>query len=285
MGNKKVHNKWAVILCGGRGSRLGSLTDDRPKPLIEVHYKPIIWYTFWSLYRYGFRNFILPLGYKGEMIENYIGNASRDTGCNILCVDTGEDSSIASRIDQIAPFIPDHENFFILNSDTIFDFDIDGMYQLHKAEDALVTLSSVEVISTWGLILLKGDAVVGFDRERKVHRMTAVDASSLEGVVNSGLAWLNKDALAYVNLNTCDDFETSLYSKLIEIGRAAHFRLRGCWFPIDTPKDLQIVNLAVNDRHASGHQAKAVKEVLLSFQSESHRIGSLEMDPENGTAV
>ena len=261
-----VQGKWAVVLCGGRGSRMGPLTEDRPKPLIEVHGKPILWYVFFSLYRHGIRNFVFPLGYKGTMIETYILEVSRNLGCNVICVDTGEDSSIAFRILQIAPLLPDHVDFLLLNSDTIFDFDVDDMYRTHKAANALVTLSSVEVVSSWGLILLRGDKLMGFDRERKVHRMISKESPSLEGVVNSGLAWLNKDAFGVIDLKTCGDFETSLYSKLIEMGRAVHYRLKGCWFPIDSPKDLHIVNLSVDDRYASGHAARAVKDRLTFFE-------------------
>src|SRR5687768_8133416 len=93
--------KWAVILCGGRGSRMGEYTVDVPKPLIEVHDKPILWYVFYSLYRYGFRNFILPVGYKGHLIEAYVNEGLAEKDCNIHCVDTGEDTSIARRVQQI----------------------------------------------------------------------------------------------------------------------------------------------------------------------------------------
>jgi glucose-1-phosphate cytidylyltransferase len=264
--NGQAEGKWAVVLCGGRGSRMGPMTDDRPKPLIEVHGKPILWYVFLSLYRHGIRNFIFPIGYKGKMIENYILDVSQKMDCNVLCQDTGEDSSIASRIAQVAHLLPEHADFLILNSDTIFDFDLGDMYRTHRASNALVTLSSVEVVSSWGLILLDGDKLVGFDRERKVHRMISKESPSLQGVVNSGVAWLNKDALDVVDLSTCYDFETSLYSALIKMGRAAHYRLKGCWFPIDSPKDLQIVNLAVDDRHSSGHLAREVKDRLVSVE-------------------
>ena len=261
---------WAVVLCGGRGSRLGPVTNERPKALVEIHDKPILWYVFLSLYRHGVRNFVFPLGYKGQMIEEYVREISRGMDCNIVCVDTGEDTEIADRVAKILPFVPDHSDFLILNSDTIFEFDIDEMYRLHRSKNALVTLSSVEVVSSWGLILLKenGD-LAGFDRERKVHQMRSKEAPSLEGVVNSGIAWLNKDAFSFVDLNVCRDFETHLYSKLIEMGRAAHYYLRGSWFPIDTPKDLNVMNLAIGDRHESGGVAKAVKERLTSFQRSS----------------
>ena len=263
MRDQPIDGKWAVVLCGGRGSRMGSHTERVPKPLIKVHGEPILWYVFRSLYRHGIRNFIFPLGYLGEAIEEFVTNTARDMDCNILCVDTGVDSDISQRIHQIKHLIPEHEDFFVLNSDTIFDFDIESMYELHKAENALVTLSSVEVVSHWGLILMKDEKLVGFDRERKVRHLIDAESRELEGHVNSGLAWVNKDALELVDLATTGgDFETILYGRAIEAGRAAHFRLEGYWFPIDTPKDLHIMNLNVGDRHDSGEMAKAVKDSL-----------------------
>ena len=264
---------WAVILCGGRGSRMGALTADVPKPLIKVHGEPILWYSFLTLYRRGFRSFILPLGYRGEQIEAYMRATARDMDCDIHCVDTGEDTSIAARIAQVAHLIPDGQDFLLLNSDTIFDFDLADMYQVHRAAGALVTLSSVEVVSSWGLILLQGGELVAFDRERKVHHLISEDAPDLEGVVNSGLAWLNKGALELVDLHTCGDFETAVFSRAISLGRAAHFRLEGVWFPIDTPKDLAIANLTAEDRHDSGELAQALKRdldvVQLSSQADA----------------
>jgi glucose-1-phosphate cytidylyltransferase len=221
-----------------------------------------------SLYRHGFRNFVLPLGYRGKMIAEYLRGVSRALDCHLACVDTGLDSEIADRIMQVAPLLPDHGDFFILNSDTIFDFDIEEMYRHHRESDALVTLSSVEVVSHWGLILMQGENLVGFDRQRKVHHLIASEDRSLEGHVNSGLAWVNKDALDLVDV-TQGDFETLLYGKAIELGRAAHFRLDGLWFPIDTPKDLHVMNLHVADRHDSGRAAQAVKASLSAIAPSS----------------
>ena len=125
--------KVAVILCGGPGSRMGSLVSNKPKTLLEVHGKPILWYIFWSLYKCGFRKIILPLGYEGQQIEDYIQELSINTDCNILPVDTGLDTSIAKRIDLISDLLEDNSDFFLLNSDTIFDFDIEKMYQMHTS--------------------------------------------------------------------------------------------------------------------------------------------------------
>ncbi len=257
-----LEKKTAVILCGGRGSRMGSLTEVTPKPLVEVHGKPILWYSFWTLYKHGFRNFILPLGYMGAKIKAYMLEISHGLDCNFSCIDTGEDTPIAGRISQIEKYIPDGEDFFLLNSDTIFDFDVEAMLAVHRKTNALVTLSSVEVVSIWGLIIMDGEQLAGFDRQRKVRHLTSDDLPGKHGLVNSGLAWLNKDALSQIDLKTCGDFESTLYQRMIDLNRAAHYQIQGEWFPIDTPKDLRTINLAEEDRHGAGLTAKAVHDKL-----------------------
>jgi len=274
MNTTACDGRWAVILCGGRGSRLGSISKTTPKALVNVHGHPILWYSFWTLYKAGFRNFIFPLGYKGEMIKDYIDELSKGMGCQILAVDTGEDTSIAKRIHQIAHLIPENEDFFLINSDTIFDFDIEGMYQTHREKNALLTLSSVEVVSSWGLIMVKDDEIYGFDRQRKVRHLVSDGHKGMYGLVNSGLAWLNKDALNYADLNTCGDFETNVYQKLINLKRVAHYEIHGLWFPIDTQKDLQVINLEIDDaedlnKHANS--AMMSRDLLASYAAETRK--------------
>lgn len=260
------NGKWAVILCGGRGSRLGSITKEKPKPLVEVHGKPLLWYSFLCLYKHGFRHFVFPLGYKGEMITAYLLKTFGDTNCDLHCVDTGEDTQIAQRLARVSDRIPDGEDFFLINSDTIFDFDIDAMYTMHKAEKALVTLSSVEVVSAWGLIHLRDGKLVGFDRERKIRYFAADENDpAVQGRINSGLSYISKTALQYVDLESCGDFESTLYPTIISAGRASHFELRGCWFPIDTPKDIDIVNMKVSDVNGIGGKTKAVQQNLMAI--------------------
>jgi len=270
--NMAENGKWAVILCGGRGSRLGSITDNMPKPLVEVHGKPILWYSFLCRYKHGFRHFVFPLGYRGEMIKKYLSKTFGDMDCDIHCADTGEDAPIARRLAQVIDHIPNDEDFFLINSDTIFDFDIDAMYAMHKAEKALVTLSSVEVVSSWGLLHLRDGKLVQFDRERKIRYLAAENDPTLQGRVNSGLTYVSKAALQYVDLETCGDFESTLYPAIIAAGRASHFELRGCWFPIDTPKDLDIVNMRIVDAHSTGHRAKAVHKKLTAITRSRRRM-------------
>ena len=126
-----MKDKWAVILCGGRGSRLGQLTDSIPKALVKVHDKAILWYSFLMLYRHGFRHFIFPLGYKGEMIKEFVNREFDRHNCKFYFVDTGEDTPISMRLKKITNIIPESENFFLLNGDTFFEFNLEKMYNLH----------------------------------------------------------------------------------------------------------------------------------------------------------
>lgn len=272
MTTKTKNGGTAIVLCGGRGSRMGEITETSPKALVEVHGKPILWYIFRELYRFGFRSFIFPTGYKGEQIEAYVSEISKDLACVLRCIDTGLDTSIAGRIDKVASLIPDGSDFFLLNSDTIFHFDIESMYQQHVRENALVTLSSAEVVSTWGLITIDANnSVCDFDRQRKVRYLIADNADEHRGMVNSGLAWINKEAIELVDLQSVSDFETAVFQNAIKLGRVSHFKIDGEWFPIDTPKDLRVMNAMEEDRHDSGHHAKLVHDRLSELDQGSMR--------------
>lgn len=262
--------KLAVILCGGPGSRMGGLVSNKPKTLLEVHGKPILWYIFWSLYKYSFRKIILPIGYKGNLIEDYMKEISSNTDCEIIAVDTGVDTSIGKRMEGISDIIKDDSDFFLLNSDTIFDFDIDKMYRIHRSSNSLVTLSSVEVASPWGIMSIKDDKLIGFTRDRSVQKLISKDAEEGFGLVNSGLAWINKSSLALIDLSSCRDFETAVFQKAIEMQRASYFQIEGTWIPIDTPKDLNSINLTIDDELSHSVIAKDMLRKFDEFEKSGH---------------
>lgn len=253
-----------VLLCGGRGSRLGEITTKIPKSLVKVHDRPLLWYTILTLFEHGFRHFILPLGYKGEMIRTFVASEFGELHAEFEMVDTGEEATIGSRIHAVVDRIPDHEDFFLLNGDTFFDFDILGMYQLHRRQQSLLTLSSVEVHSAFGLIIEEAGKMVDFARDRRFSSLILDASETARGYVNAGLAWINKDALGAVDLATCENFEQDLFSKMIQEGRASHFKIEGNWFPIDNQKDLDTVNQAIHSRNGIGAIVKAAKKNLAS---------------------
>jgi glucose-1-phosphate cytidylyltransferase len=257
------NDTWAVILCGGSGSRMGTITQKIPKPLIRIHNQPILWYILMTLLKYKIKNLIFPLGYKGEVLKEYIETNFGESDFCLHFIETGVDTSIAHRISKISGIIPKNADFLLLNSDTIFDFDLKSMLKLHQKNNALITLSSVEIISAWGLIhKRKDDSIVGFSRERKTHYLSSNDNSDERGYIYSGIAFMNKNALKHIDLEKCYDFEQDLFSTIIKMKRVSHYEIEGSWFAIDTAKDIQIINQLTGDNNSRGQRAQAIKVKL-----------------------
>jgi len=228
----------AVVLCGGLGSRMGVLTQALPKPLIEVRGKPILFYIIDELLKNDINKIIFPLGYLGGLIKTAVSSHYTDIKEKFIFIDTGESSPIQKRISLISYLIPDKADFLILNSDTIFDFDISKLMREHRDNESWLTLISVEITSPWGLIHTKNGIVQKFTRERRISNLISGDSPEDIGHINSGISVINKAALELVDLNSCIDFEQDLYTEVINQGKANLTRLNGTWFPIDTPKDL-----------------------------------------------
>lgn len=255
----------AVVLCGGMGARMGALTQNTPKPLIRIHGKPILWYVLRTLQRNGIHRIIFPLGYKGALIREYVSNAFADEQMHFEFVDTGVDTSIAGRILEIRGLIPRGSDFLLLNSDTIFDFPLHEMLDQHRAASALLTLSSVAVASPWGLIHEKNGSLFTFSRERKMHYVMSDEDPAARGYINSGIAVLNQAALQFINTSANHDFEQDVYSRIIQLGRATHYRIHGTWFAVDTQKDLQLINQITGGTTEHGVGVQLIKDKLSSL--------------------
>lgn len=235
-------NKIAVILCGGKGLRMGGLTKKKPKPLLIVHGKPIIWYSITLLLKYKFKKIIFPLGYRGKQIKKYILQNFKKYKERFVFVDTGINSSVSLRMYKIKNYIPEKENFIILNSDTIFKFNLDELIKEHEKNNNWLTLVSVDLAIKWGLIIFDKNRLISFDRSRTISFLKIKNNLNYFGLINSGIAMLNKKILN-LSKKTDYDFESTVYKKTIKIKKAGHMKLKGLWYPIDTDKDLKTINV------------------------------------------
>ena len=130
-----------VILCGGRGTRLGAVTKKTPKSLVRIKDKPIIWYILKILKKNKFNHFILPIGYKGRSIKKYLENKIF-SDYDLKIVPTGINTPIAKRIFNIKKYIKS-ENFLLLNGDAIFDFNLNKIFKNHvKDNKTFITCNS-----------------------------------------------------------------------------------------------------------------------------------------------
>ena len=131
--------KTEVILCGGKGTRLGTLGKKIPKTLSKVNGKKIIWNIIKSLSKNSFNHFILPVGYKGKMIKKYLLKEKDFHGKNIKIIFTGINTPISQRIFKIKKFIKS-KNFVLLNGDGIFKFNLNQIFQEHESKKNSITL-------------------------------------------------------------------------------------------------------------------------------------------------
>ncbi len=237
-----VKSRSAVILCGGRGTRLGSITKKIPKSLVQIKGKPILWYIIQTLKRNGFNQFIFPLGYKGNLIKEYLKKKDfKDY--NLKLIYTGNDTPIAKRIFQIKKYI-ESENFLLLNGDAIFDLNLNKIYKDHiKSKKTFITFLGSETNLPYGTILLSKGLVKNFARDVMFN---AVKISNKDYIAHiySGMAILNKKILTK-NVKKYKNFEVNLYPKIIKKYKCKFQKFSGFWHSIDNVKDIKVLK---NDR-------------------------------------
>ena len=143
----------AVILCGGVGSRISEITKLIPKSLIKVQKQPIIWYVISSLIKSGVKEIIFPLGYKGDQIKKFVKKNFTKNIKNFKFYNTGNKTEIHDRIKKISDDLINYDDFILVNSDTIFDFNLKELINFHKKNKYLISLSGIKMESAWGTIV------------------------------------------------------------------------------------------------------------------------------------
>ena len=174
-----------VILAGGRGSRISEETHNKPKPIVAIGNKPILWHIMNHYSRYGFREFIICLGYKGDVIKDYFARFhfhSSDVTINtgrpndiqfhsspaepwkVTLVNTGDETNTAGRIKRVSEYI-NGETFFLTYGDGVSNVNINSLLDFHNQSKGDITLTAVRAPGRYGAVSLKGDNVQSFERK------------------------------------------------------------------------------------------------------------------------
>ena len=253
----------AVILCGGRGTRLGSIGKKIPKTLVKIHGKEILWYIIKILKKNKFNHIILPLGYKGNMIKK-LTKKYKNLFNNIVFVDTGEKSNIGKRIFLIQNKIKS-DNFLLLNGDAIFDIKLDKIFRSHENTKKDITFITGEITYPYGTVGVEKSKVVDFNRNlvyesikvRKRNNYTAYNYTGMSIIKTKQIVKLKKYYKSQSN------FETGLFPKLIKSFKARIVKLVGFWHSIDNVKDIEAVNKnkKFNKKFL---QVKKLKKILIN---------------------
>lgn len=241
----------AVILAGGLGTRLAEETSVRPKPMVEIGGKPILWHIMNIYAAHGVKEFIIALGYKGESIKEYFlhyyainndisidlktGQTTIHDGkqpdWKVHLVDTGLHTMTGGRLKRLKDWLGENETFLMTYGDGVADIDITALLQFHEQHGKLATLTAVMPPSRFGGLALQGDQVEEFI-EKPV---------SGEGFINGGFFVLNRKVL---DLLEGDEtiWEREPLERLSGEGQLMAFRHRGFWHPMDSLRDKQILN-------------------------------------------
>lgn len=233
-----------VVLCGGRGSRMGNRTDTQPKCLLVVHGRPLLWYVLAHYRSQGFKHFVLPLGYQGNQIVTYLTDQPDFHDCNFDFIQTGEDTPVSLRLKKILATLKSHDTFVLANSDAICTFDMRACYENHSRGGKSVTLCTTPIISQFGLVLVEDGAVVGFERASRVDHFSLFDSpDKVRGFVNTGISFIQTEELRERIEDLCktneDTFEQDFFGPLAIDQKVAFAHMTGFWKCFDTEKDLR----------------------------------------------
>lgn len=240
----------AVILAGGLGQRISEETANRPKPMVEIGGKPIIWHIMKGYAAQGVREFIICLGYKGYIIKDYftryfLYNADitidfkteehiiHQNMCEdwrVTLVDTGEHTMTGGRIKRILPYVKDDPFFFLTYGDTVSDVDFYKLVKFHKAHGKSATVTAVQPTGRFGRLCLENDLVTDFEEKPKG-----------DGAWVSGGFFILNPSIA--NFIDGDDtvFEQAPLPMLAQAGELAAYRHYGFWQCMDTLRDKNLL--------------------------------------------
>jgi len=234
--------KTAIILCGGKGTRLGEIGKKIPKTLVMVQKKPILWYILNELLKNQVNHFILPIGHKGNLIKNFLKNFEKKCKHKLLIdtVDTGKNTTIANRIFKVSHKIIS-DNFLLLNGDAIFDFNLSKIIKNHIKSNLHLSLMTCKVISPFGVVIIKDNKPINFKRDM-IYDSLNINKSMYEGAIFTGMALINKKILKGVNYKSFSNFEMSFYPKILKKKKSSYSQINGFWYAMDNLKDVNLAN-------------------------------------------
>ena len=215
----------AVLLVGGRGSRLKPLTDKKPKGLLKVHGKPVTEHIFDLLKKYGIRDVILSTGYLKEQFKEHFGDGS-NVGMSITYIEEETPLGTAGPLRLAKKYLKD--SFIVSNGDELKNINIARMFRLHKRKDALgtIALTTVDDPSQYGVARLDGSRIIEFVEK---------PSNPPSNLINAGFYILEPDIIDMIPQGF-SMLEKDIFPKLAKMGRLRGFPFAGQWFDIGTPE-------------------------------------------------
>jgi glucose-1-phosphate cytidylyltransferase len=243
-----------VILCGGKGTRLREETEYRPKPMVPIGGYPILWHIMKTYAHFGYSDFILCLGYKGEMIREYFRNYHWNTSdvtlklgmdpdeifhdkhdeenWMVTMAETGAESLTATRIRKIQKYIPEGEPFLLTYGDGLGSIDIKSSVESHRRSSRVCTTTAVRPAGRFGAMVVNSEGIVEKFEEKPLRE---------SAYVNGGYMICQHELFDYLPKDD-EMFEEGTISRLVAQGELNAFTHDGWWCPMDTFRESQHLN-------------------------------------------
>ena len=249
-----------IILAGGYGTRLGNITEAIPKPIIKIGNKPIIWHIMKIYSHYGYKDFIISLGFKAEVIKEYFYNYNiynndysinigtkritqlnnhDESDWNVTLIDTGLHTLKGARIKRVEKYLDDDINM-VTYGDGVADINIKELVKFHKSHNKIITISGVHPPARFGEIIEKNGKLILFEEKPQIST----------GLINGGFMVFNKKLLEYLSSDENCDFEKGPLEKLASIREIMVYKHSGKWECVDTERDLVHLNKIWNENKA-----------------------------------
>lgn len=250
-----------IILCGGMGTRLREETEYKPKPMVEIGGKPILWHIMKIYSYYGYKDFILALGYKGNLIRDYffnyfyynnditihlgnkeeiiVHNHHNEEDWRVTLVDTGNESMTGYRVKIAGKFI-NEERFMLTYGDAVANINIKKLVEFHINQGTIGTVTGVYPPSRFGDLKVNGNIVKAFKEKNKIV--------SDDRIINGGFFVFKREFLEYIPNDPKVDLEREPLENLTKEKQLSIYRHRGFWQCMDTYRDYQLLNKMWNEK-------------------------------------
>lgn len=249
-----------VILAGGYGSRLGNLTNSIPKPMVQVGGKPIIWHIMKTYAQYGINDFVICLGYKGDVIKDYFlhydannndftvdlsnnsiefHNGHDELNWKVTLVDTGLNTLKGGRLKRVEKYLEDDVNL-LTYGDGVADINIGDLIEFHHKAMKIVTISGVRPPARFGELVADGDVLTSFEEKSQTS----------QGMINGGYMVFNKELLSFLTSDENCDLESGIFEQLATEGKIAVYKHLGLWACMDNERDLNYLEKVWKDDNA-----------------------------------
>jgi len=245
-----------VVLCGGKGTRMREETETRPKPMVEVGGRPLVWHIMQRYAAYGYKDFVLPLGYKAEVIKQYFhdyrirnadftidlnnGDLTAHETCPVdwqvtLC-DTGEDTLKGARIKRVAKYI-DTDRFMVTYGDGLANIDLNALVKFHEQSGKIGVFTGVRMPSRFGTVKTDTQGNILSWEEKPV----------LDEYINCGFFVFKREFLDYLLEDESCDLEKEPMKRLAQENQLAMYPHPGFWQCMDTLRDYLRLNSMWNN--------------------------------------